>query len=518
MGRPVVAGKDRDGWIMPKPLISIRTLPCLICCLLAASVRAELRFEVTLDPGLARSPITGRLLVLLTEKGDAEPRMGPSWYKPEPFFGLDVVDVQPGETRAIDERADGFPDKLSKLKAGKYRFQAVLDHSFDEQHHGKAPGNFYSEVQEAVLDPRQNQSVRIRLNRTITAAPFRETRWLKEVSLHSELLSQFHGRDVVERCAVALPPSYHDDPQRRYPVVYMIPGFSGSHRDASRYADGSPAAGQGEVEFIRIMLSGQCKWGHHVFANSATNGPRGDALVRELIPYIDRTFRTIAAPTARFVTGHSSGGWSSLWLQVNYPETFGGVWSTSPDPVSFHDYQQVNLYADPPLSLYFDERGQRRPIARNGQAVTLWYDSFGKMDDCLGRGGQLRSFEAVFSPLGEDGQPRKLWDRQTGRIDPEVAHAWQAYDIRLKLKREWPELGPRLAGKLHVTTGGLDTYYLDGAVALLAQTMKELGSDAEITILAGESHSSLLTQDFYRKLRRQMSETFLKHHSEAAGQ
>jgi hypothetical protein len=176
----------------------------------------------------------------------------------------------------------------------------------------------------------------------------------------------------------------------------------------------------------------------------------------------------------------------------------------------------VNLYADPPLSLYFDERGQRRPIARNGRTVTLWYDSFGKMDDCIGRGGQLRSFEAVFSPLGEDGQPRKLWDRQTGRIDPEVARAWEAYDIRLKLQREWPQLGPKLAGKLHVTIGDLDTFYLDGAVALLADTLKELGSDAEVTILAGENHSSLLTQEFYRKMRRQMSATFLKNHSRAA--
>jgi hypothetical protein len=313
---------------------------------------------------------------------------------------------------------------------------------------------------------------------------------------------------------VALPPSYFDEPNRRYPVIYIIPGFSGSHRDSGRYAEGSPPAGEGEVEFIRVLLSGQCKWGHHVYANSATNGPRGDALVGELIPHLDRTFRTIPAATARFVNGHSSGGWSSLWLLVSYPDTFGGVWSTSPDPVAFHDYQQVNLYANPPLSLYYDERGQRRPIARRGRTVALWYDSFGKMDDCLGRGGQLRSFEAVFSPVGADGLPRKLWDRVTGQIDPEVARAWQAYDIRLKLQRQWPELGPKLQGKLHVTVGSLDTFYLDGAVALLAETLKELGSDAEVTILAGESHSSLLTQDLYRKMRRQMSETFLRHHGQ----
>jgi hypothetical protein len=489
------------------------TLSALLWLFAGAALAQPLRFEITLDPGIASRPITGRLFVLLAQTGTSEPRLGPDWFKPEPFFAADVIAFQPGETRVLDERADSFPAGLSQLKPGRYRMQAVLDQSFDEQHHGKAAGNLYGEVREAQLDPAASGPISLKLNRVITQPPFRETRWLKEVTLRSDLLSAFHNREVLERCAVVLPSSYYDDPARRYPVVYMIPGFSGSHRDAGRYAEGSPPIGEGEVEFIRVMLSGQCKWGHHVFANSATNGPRGDALVFELIPHIDHTFRTIVAPTARFLNGHSSGGWSSLWLQVSYPDQFGGVWSTSPDPVSFHDYQQVNLYANPPESLYVDQRGQRRPIARNGRTVTLWYDSFGRMDDCLGRGGQLRSFEAVFSPLDDSGQPRKLWDRQTGRIDPEVARAWQDYDIRLKLQREWPQLAPKLQGKLHVTTGGLDTFYLEGAVALLAETLKELGSDAEITILAGESHSSLLKPELYRKMRRQMSDTFLRHHT-----
>jgi hypothetical protein len=233
-----------------------------------------------------------------------------------------------------------------------------------------------------------------------------------------------------------------------------------------------------------------------------------------LIPYLDATFRIVAAPTARFLNGHSSGGWSSLWLQVTYPETFGGVWSTSPDPVTFSDFQQVDLYAHPPLSLYFDEQGQRRPLARRGNTPVLWYESFGRMDDCIGRGGQLRSFEAVFSPLDEAGLPQKLWHRQTGRINPAVARAWEKYDIRLILERNWQQLGPKLHGKLHVTTGNLDTFYLDGAVALLANSLKQLGSDAEITILAGEDHVSLLTADLYGKMRRQMATSFLAHHGE----
>lgn len=499
-----------------RPLQALCVLLLLTPCV--ASAAEALCFDITLDAQVAQAPITGRLFVLTSQSGTSEPRFGPNWFKPEPFFGLDVRNFAPGEARRVDDSADGFPDRLSKLPPGKYRVQAVLDHSFDQQHHGKAAGNVYSAVAELNVDPAAppQEPIRLVLNQVVPEAKFPDSQWVREVKLRSDLLSKFHGREVVQRCAVILPAGYYSNPQRRFPVVYIIPGFSGTHRDALRYSQGGPAAGEGEVELIRVMLNADCKWGHHVFADSATNGPRGQALVEELVPHIDATFRTVAAPTARYLNGHSSGGWSSLWLQVTYPETFGGVWSTSPDPVTFSDYQQVDLYASPPQSLYFDAAGQRRPIARNGATPVLWYESFGRMDDVIGRGGQLRSFEAVFSPLDEQGQPRKLWDRQTGKIDPEVARAWEAYDIRLKLERNWEQLGPKLEGKLHVTTGSLDTFYLDGAVAQLAESLERLGSDAEVTILAGESHSSLLTPELYRKMRRQMTAAYLKHHGEAA--
>jgi hypothetical protein len=479
---------------------------------LAARVEA-LEFEVRLVPALAQKPVTGRLFVFLSQ-GSGEPRFGPNWFKPEPFFATDVAEFAPGESRKIDDSADGFPGQLSTLPAGRYRLQAVLDHGFYHQHPGKESGNFHSEVLDAQLDPRSPLAVPLTLNQVIPQRPLRETRWMREVVIRSDLLSSFHGREVLDRAMIVLPLSYFDPPERRYPVIFSIPGFSGDHLEGQRYANGPPPAGPGEVEFIRVFLGGNCKWGHHVHADSATNGPRGRVLTEEMIPHIDRTYRTVAEPTARFLSGHSSGGWSSLWLQVTYPDFFGGVWSSSPDPVSFHDYQQVNLYADPPLNMYVDQQGQRRPIARRGNTPLLWYDSFTRMDDVIGRGGQLRSFEAVFSPLGKDGLPRRLWDRRTGRIDPEVAQAWRPYDIRLKLQQNWPELGPKLRGKLHVVMGSLDTFYLEGATALLQQTLAELGSDAAVTILPGHDHGSLLTPEYYRQVRRQMSVAFVASHGQ----
>ena len=249
--------------------------------------------------------------------------------------------------------------------------------------------------------------------------------------------------------------------------------------------------------------------GHHVFADSANNGPVGQALIEELIPEFDESFRSVADPRARFVTGHSSGGWSSLWLQVAYPESFGGVWSTAPDPVDFRDFQRINLYRDGE-DMYVDADGNRRPLGRSGNRVLIWYDDFAWMEHVAGPGGQLHSFEAVFSPRGDDGKPLTLWNRETGEIDTAVAETWEEYDIRLILEENWVELEPVLSGKLHVFMGDLDTFYLDGATVLLKEALERVNSDAVVEIHAGKDHGSLMTQELRMRIRREMAERFLE--------
>ncbi|HVU88517.1 MAG TPA: alpha/beta hydrolase [Pirellulales bacterium] len=501
---------------------------CVLACqVLANRARCEaaenLAFDVTLDRAAAEASlpetnghraVSGRLYVFLSQRETGEPVRGPSWFQPEPFFGVDVRDVQPGEMRRIDGTANGYPEPLDKLPAGKYRAQAILDHDFYHQNQGKGVGNFYSPVIEIDVKPNAPQAPALLLDKVIAAEPFPASAWVHEIVMRSELLSTFFGHDVVERAAVVLPAGYDDQPQRRYPVVYEIPGFGGSYWPPKSEREAAPTAAEGDTDFIRVYLSGDCKWGHHVYADSATNGPRGAALVGEVIPYIDSKYRTVPHSSGRFVTGHSSGGWSSLWLQVSYPDTFGGCWSTSPDPVDFRDFQQVDLYAEPPLSLYYDPQGAMRPIARRGAEPFLWFVKFGQMDDVIGRGGQLRSFEAVFSPRGADGLPQKLWDRQTGQIDPVVAKSWEKYDIRLILERNWPTLGPRLAGKLNIITGELDTFYLDGAVRKLKVSLETLGSDAIVEILPGKGHS-LRNREIEQRIVREMSAKFRQAHPDS---
>jgi S-formylglutathione hydrolase FrmB len=263
-----------------------------------------------------------------------------------------------------------------------------------------------------------------------------------------------------------------------------------------------------DVEFLHVMLDPNCPLGHHVFADSVNNGPVGEALITELIPAFEKAYRIVAAPHARFLTGHSSGGWSSLWLQITYPEVFGGTWSTSPDSVDFRDFQRIDMYAAGE-NTYRDAHGERRPIARaNGQPV-LWYDDFCRIEDVLGHGGQLHSFEAVFSPRGENGRPLLAWNRETGAVDAAVAETWKKYDIRLILEQNWPTLSPKLTSKLHVFMGSEDTFYLDGATRLLKESLARLGSDAVVEIHEGKDHGTLLSRELRARITREMSRAFL---------
>ena len=256
-------------------------------------------------------------------------------------------------------------------------------------------------------------------------------------------------------------------------------------------------------DFLRVVLSPDCGTGHHVFANSAFNGPRGSALIEELIPYIEQKYSAIGTPKTRLLNGHSSGGWSSLWLQTNYPDFFGGTWSTSPDPVDFRDFQMVDLDA-PGINLFQDVDGKPRPIARRGTIPMLFTERFSRMEDVIGDGGQLHSFEAVFSPLDSKGRPRPLYDRQTGAIDHDVAEAWRAYDITVIFRQRCRTIGTVLGNKLHIYTGEIDTFYLEGAVAKLKQEAEALKIDAAIEVLPGKDHGNILDTKLAERLDAEM--------------
>jgi S-formylglutathione hydrolase FrmB len=463
-------------------------------------------FEVTYTPEVRPGPVSARVYVMLgpvrtvdLPGARREPRFGPNWFRPQPFFAVEARDWKPGEPLKVGADAVGFHGPLDALEPGDYLAQAVVRLNPDTHKLGDGEGNAYGPAEKVTIEKDKGGTFALKVDKVVPPRTFAETDRVKLVEVDSPLLSAFHKRPIKHRAAVILP---EGDKKAKRATLYIIPGFGGDHFMAPAVASNRRFAFGKDL--IRVVLDPDCGTGHHVFADSAYNGPRGRALVEELIPHIEANFPAIAEPSARLVNGHSSGGWSSLWLQVTYPDVFGGVWSTSPDPVDFRKFQLIDIYA-PGANAFKDREGNRVPLARQGTRAVIFCDSFSKMEDVIGDGGQLHSFEAVFSPLGSDGHPRPLWDRSTGAIDPQTARAWEKYDIRLVLERNWPTLGPKLKGKLHVVCGDLDTFYLEGAVKLLKESLEGLGSDAVVELVPGRDHGTVIDAQLAERFDREMN-------------
>ncbi|HEY3244682.1 MAG TPA: alpha/beta hydrolase-fold protein [Phycisphaerae bacterium] len=482
---------------------------------------------MTYPESVRTAPFTGRVYLMFVRenaaagespapRGGREPRFGPDWFDPQPFFSQEVTDWKPDETLTFGNTVAGLTGPLGELAAGAYRVQAIMRSNLDSPSIGRGSGNIYSTVRSVTIEASNlagetpaPQPISLKLDQVVAEREFPSSARLKTIELRSRLLSDFYGRDVLMHAAVVLPPDFEEHPDARYPALYVIPGFGGDHRMAQMFM----RMGAAKSAIVKIVLDPSAYTGHHVFADSENNGPRGRALVEEFIPYIEEHFRVERSGSHRYLTGMSSGGWSSLWLQVTYPDVFAGVWSFSPDPVDFRDFQGIDIYADG-ANMFRDAEGKRRPLARRGEEVMIWYDAFAAMDEAIGLGGQLRSFDAVFSPKGADGHPSRLWDPRTGAIDPAVAKAWQKYDIRLVLERNWPALKDKLAGKLHIIVGDRDTFYLEGAVKRLAASLKDLGSDAEVVILPGVDHGGSFSPARLAAIDQTITERFAKKDSE----
>lgn len=470
---------------------------------LAPAARAAdpkpLEFKLTFDKAALDAPFTGRVFVTF-RTGSASPPSGLNWFAPEPGLAKDVKDWKPGAPLTIGARDIAYPKPLADLKPGKYYVCAVMDRDLGGIDFLNSPGNVHSKAVQFDLDPKATGTVELKLDQVVKAREFKETDTVKLFEIESKKLTAFHNKPTRLRAGVVLPPSFGKEPDRRYPVVYEVTGFGGNHF-AAFGAAARKATDVAGTEMIWVVLDGNCRLGHHVFADSANNGPVGTALVEELIPALEKKFR---GSGVRFTTGHSSGGWSSLWLQVAYPDTFAGCWSTAPDPADFRDFQLVNIYKD--ANIYTDGAGKLRELSRpTTRGQTLTYKAFCAMEDYMTRGGQLGSFDAVFSPRGPNGKPVPLWDHATGAIDPNVAKAWEQYDIRLKLTREWKTIGPKLKGKLHVFCGDEDTFYLDGAARLLKRALADLKGDAVVEMFPKRHHGNLVDAALRKRMNEEMA-------------
>ncbi len=496
-------------------------LPVSLLTLASCCVSHAQRIEVTVP---AVAPLHGHLILVFSKDGSSEPRMQlEETYTSAQGFGVDADGATPGQPLVVDAKTVGYPRRsLAELDAGDYFVQGVFN-VYEEfhlasrktlwlppdrgegQHWYIKPGNHYNKPVKIHFDPKSQEPVKLTLDQVVPpiegtdtdprviAARSPAAKWLKYMRFKSDVLSKFWGRDVYLGAWILLPDGFDEHPDAKYPVVVYQDHFHAGFRflDLKRIPP-DPKAPDYAREMIsyqflqdwtsdrlpRVILiyvqNANPYYDDSYDVDSANVGPYGTAINHELIPAIERQYRGIGEGWARATYGGSTGGWEALATQVFYPEMYNGAYVACPDPVDFHAYQNIDLYED---ANAFERRGDfgEIPIAADrkpdGTVIALTRDEYA-FEFVLGTNGrsteQWNIWQAVFSPAGEDGYPAQVIDPTSGAIDKSVVAYWHDhYDLAAILKRDWATLGPELEGKLHITVGDGDTYFLNNAVHML---------------------------------------------------
>ncbi len=480
---------------------------------------AKRRIEVAIAPALVvEPPAQGRLVVVISKdlrSSDLRRAIGRTGLQAPPIFGADVAAFRADHVASVDDQSQAFPiASLADVAPGEYLAQAVFMTNRD-LNLPNAPGNLFSKPQ--VIQIGQGETPRLLLTeREPDERLPADTDRVKYLKFPSKLLSDFHGRPMFYRAAVILPAGFDRDPQRRFPLCVDIGGY-GTRFTMARFMASRGGATESATPFVRLLLDGAGPYGDPYQVNSANNGPYGDALTQELIPHVEKTFRCIGQPHARFTAGASTGGWVSLALQLFYPDTFNGCWSSCPDAVDFRCYELINIYED--QNAYVNRFGFERPAKRTIDGDTVYTvrhecqieNVLGLGDHWVMGGKDWASWNAAYGPRGVDGRPKALWDPKTGVIDRSVVEHWKQYDLRLYVEKHWPQLGPKVNGKIHVWVGDADDYFLNNAVYRLKATLERQRQPAfqgSIVIAQRQPHTSGWSdQEMLRQMAERMAAT-----------
>jgi hypothetical protein len=507
-----------------------KTLCYLSILLLNGLELSAQMFNVKINNNLHTENFDGRLLLLFSNNNAAEPRFQISdALSTQIILGKNVDQWAIGSTQSIAEEAYGFPkERLSQIPAGDYYVQVLL-HKYETfhlkngkvvklpmdrgegQHWNLAPGNIYSKPIKIHFDPKNTEVVQLTIDQIIP--PIIEptdSKYIKHIKIQSKLLTEFWGRPMYLGAHILLPEGFDTHQNVKYPLAIYhghfpsdISGFSTTPPNPNLIPDTSARfniTGYNKIQeeeayqfykqwtgpnFPRVLaieIQHATPYYDDSYAvNSANMGPYGDAITYELIPEIEKQFRGIGQGWARFTYGGSTGGWEALAVQVFYPNEYNGAYAACPDPIDFNHYTTINIYKDE--NAYYaksDFKDLARPSHRNYLGhINSTIKETNQRELALGThsrsGDQYDVWEAVFSPMGEDGYPKRIFDKHSGTIDKSVAAYWKEnYDLAHIIKRDWPKIGEQLKGKIHLYVGDMDNYYLNNAVYTAEDMLKQL--------------------------------------------
>ena len=522
-------------------------LAALVTLATGAQTAGPLRFAISFPAARSAQPLDGRVLLFISDDGKTEPKSQSDQYRANttrPIFGVDVDGLAPGTPVIIDERVVGWPARsLRDIPAGDYYVQALLTryetfrrsdgHTVklpmdqgEGQHWDTKPGNFYSRPVKMRVDPAAGGEIAISLDQEIPPiAPATDTAQVKYIRVQNERLTKFWGRPMHLGAIVTLPAGWDAHPDARYPIVIHHGHFPrnaesdtwretppdadarGNTRDAqaAAYKFYQDWNGPNFPRMIHVLVQHPTPYFDDSYAvNSANNGPYGDAITLDLIPSIEQRFRGIGQGWARALVGGSTGGWEALGVQVMYPDAYNGAWALCPDPIDFRSYRSVNIYDERNAYYYFEDNPWKRtpkPGYRDYRGhLYSTFEERNLVELVLGThgrsAGQHDGWASVFGPVGADGYYKPLYDKASGVIDAEVAKYWRDhYDLRHILERDWATLGPKLRGKIHLTSGTMDNGYLNNAVYQAEEFFKKANPPADVEIVYGERREHCFTGD-----------------------
>lgn len=338
------------------------------------------------------------------------------------------------ERTLLDVQVDAPPEALvfAQLDTHGQMFNSLLD--------GPNGGDWFG-----VAPPRKTRRFAIALTEVAARAPRGEA--CSGPRDHLEILEApgvagSVGNDTRRRLCLHLPAGYDEDPQRRYPVVYTLAGFSGQDSGGSvgqvfRAADEADAAHA--AIFVGVNIA--TKLGASYLVASPVSGDFERFLVDTVPHYVDGKYRTIASSSARGLVGQSTGGFDVVSLALRHSDRFEVVAESSADALDLGSWM----------------------LTPDGHHVTSLPHDLLRIEAAFGPPGQMSSYAGDWSP-----DPSKPWglawpaDPATGIVDTAVWARWLSQSPSELIKRA-PILAAaraHLAGKILLAAGTHDDFEL----------------------------------------------------------
>lgn len=270
---------------------------------------------------------------------------------------------------------------------------------------------------------------------------------------------------------VYLPPGYGRSKSRRYPSLYLLSGFTGrgvTHLNVQSWGETLPARmdrliAAGKIgPMIVVMPDGWTRFGGGQYVNSATNGPYEDHIVKEIVPTIDRKYRTLASRDNRGVVGKSSGGYGALYLAMRNAGVFGAAASHSADMA----FEWCYLPEFPHFATQMRRYGDVAGFVRRFESAITKDEGMFKMINVLG-------MALAYSPNPDAPFPHVdlPFDLETCEIDDVVWQRWLEKDPVRMVESHAEAL--RSLRLLYVECGNRDEFNLHLGVRTLRKRLKK---------------------------------------------